>query len=125
MFTGLPAGNDMQRQNDLRVGVSSIHGWWPPLACIQPSFEHGKKVGYTPTIVQKFKCHQETLNIRNEQKISPPTFGKFDEFSSKFLGRFFELSIALNFHFTREAISSRSHGDLFELVKLKNPIPVS
>ena len=30
MFTGLPAGNDMQRQNDLRGGVSSIHGWWPP-----------------------------------------------------------------------------------------------
>ena len=30
VFTGLPAGNDMQRQNDLRVGVSSIHGWWPP-----------------------------------------------------------------------------------------------
>ena len=30
VFTGLPAGNDMQRQNDLRVGVSSIHAWWPP-----------------------------------------------------------------------------------------------
>ena len=37
VFTGLPAGNDMQRQNDLRVGVSSIHAWWPPtttLCCI-------------------------------------------------------------------------------------------